>query len=114
MIAVVFGHQVACIMRLHPTVASGFVLNGWYVAAIVVEDFPKTAITVGGKTHLTSQPLSSVPLQVTYINFKLISLLLPVMVSSMMVIIYVTRLFALIKISCYMSLQQEFSLCESA
>lgn len=43
---------------------TGYVSAGWYVAAIILEDFPPADITMGGQSYTTTDPLSSVPVQV--------------------------------------------------
>lgn len=49
-----------------PSSSASFVDDGWYVGAIILEDFPRTTIQMGGQTYTTSDPLSAVPLAVSY------------------------------------------------
>lgn len=48
-----------------PTDNSIPVADGWYVATIVFEDFPKSNITMGRVEYSTQDALSLVPIQVT-------------------------------------------------
>ncbi|KAJ8308076.1 hypothetical protein KUTeg_012950 [Tegillarca granosa] len=53
-----------CTLIFHSTSANQYTSNGWYAVALTVEDYPRSAISIGGATVLQTTPLSSVPIQV--------------------------------------------------
>ena len=44
--------------------------DGWYAAALTIEDFARTPMIIGNKTYNTTTPISAVPLQVYYKQIK--------------------------------------------
>ncbi|XP_064622660.1 uncharacterized protein LOC135484892 [Lineus longissimus] len=52
-----------CTLEFDAQASVSFASGGWYAVAIQVEDFPKTTMTIGGKTYTPSDPINSVPLQ---------------------------------------------------
>lgn len=57
--------QDTCELTIDPTSSNSYVDDGWYVGAIILEDFPRSTITLGGQTYTETDPMSAVPLAVS-------------------------------------------------
>ncbi|KAJ8308075.1 hypothetical protein KUTeg_012949 [Tegillarca granosa] len=52
-----------CTLTFYSTTANQYQTNGWYAVALTIEDYPRSAISMGGTTILPTTPISSVPIQ---------------------------------------------------
>ena len=52
-------------LSIDPFAVNTYTEGGWYVGAVVLEDYPNTDITIDGVLYTTADSLSLVPVQVS-------------------------------------------------
>lgn len=52
---------------------TNFVDDGWYAAALTIEDFPKAPMLIGNTSYNTSAAITAVPVQVHFLSIFNIS-----------------------------------------
>ncbi|CAC5420582.1 unnamed protein product [Mytilus coruscus] len=55
--------QSKCTITFTANLANNYTNNGWFAAALTIEDFPATTITVNRNSYTASTPLTQIPLQ---------------------------------------------------
>ena len=60
-------------LSIDPFAVNTYTEGGWYVGAVVLEDYPNTDITIDGVLYTTADSLSLVPVQVSFLNLNAVS-----------------------------------------